>query len=106
MPIKKVFQSVPAGAVAPSPMRPPQPWLPRHPAPLPVPAEDPVEYPSEDGIPMAASLKSLLQKSADSPDPSYQRPKTLEMTEIWPARRATAHVVALLTSGVDLRHRS
>ena len=57
MPIKKVFQSVPAGAVAPSPMRPPQPWLPRHPAPLPVPAEDPVEYPSEDGIPMAASLK-------------------------------------------------
>ena len=50
--------------------------------------------------------KSLLQKSADSPDPSYQRPKTLEMTEIWPARRATAHVVALLTSGVDLRHRS
>ena len=61
MPIKKVFQSVPADAVAPSPVRPPQPWLPRHPAPLPVPAEDPVEYPSEDGIPMATSDKHALR---------------------------------------------
>ena len=61
MPIKKVFQSVPAGAVAPSPVRPPLPWVPRHPAPLPVPAEDPVEYPSEDGIPMATSDKHALR---------------------------------------------
>ena len=53
MPIKQVEQRVPMGAVTPPLLRPPPP--PR-PAP-PVPAEDPVEYPSEDGIPMAASLK-------------------------------------------------
>ena len=50
--------------------------------------------------------RSLLQKSADSPGPSHQRPKTLEMTEIWPPRGTTAHVGALLTSSVDLRDRS
>ena len=55
MPIKKVHQSVPTEVVAPQPVRPPLPWAPRRPAPLPVPAEDSVEYPSEDGIPMATS---------------------------------------------------
>ena len=55
MAVKKVEQSVPTGVVAPEPVRPPLPWVPRRPAPLPVPAEDPVEYPSEDGIPMATS---------------------------------------------------
>ena len=39
MAVKNIQQSDPAGAVAP-----------------PVPAEDPVEYPSEDGLPMATSL--------------------------------------------------
>ena len=61
MPIKKVFQSVPTGVVAPQPVRPPLPWAPRRPAPLPVPAEDSVEYPSEDGIPMATSDKHVLR---------------------------------------------
>ena len=56
MPVKKVHQSVPTGVSTPQPVRPPLPWALRRPAP-PVPAEDPVEYPSEDGIPMAASLK-------------------------------------------------
>ncbi len=60
MPVKKVQQSVPAGAVAPQPVRPPPPWVPPHPAPPPVPAEDSVEYPSEDGIPMASSVKHAL----------------------------------------------
>ena len=57
MSVKKVQESVPTGAVAPQPVRPPPPWVPPRPAPPPVPAEDPVEYPSEDGIPMAVSLK-------------------------------------------------
>ena len=57
MPVKKVFQSVPTGAVAPPPVRPPPPWVPPRPTPPPVPAEDSVEYPSEDGMPMASSLK-------------------------------------------------
>ncbi len=60
MPVKKVQQSVPAGAVAPQPVRPPPPWVPPRPAPPPVPAEDLVEYPSEDGIPMASSVKHAL----------------------------------------------
>ncbi len=60
MPVKKVQQSVPAGAVAPQPVRPPPPWVPPRPAPPPVPAEDSVEYPSEDGIPMASSFKHAL----------------------------------------------
>ena len=51
MPIKQVEQCVPMGAVTPPLLRPPPP----RPAP-PVPAEDPVEYPSEDGIPMATSI--------------------------------------------------
>ena len=55
MPIKKVHQSVPTGAVAPQPVRPPQPWVPPRRVPAAVPAEDSVEYPSEDGIPMATS---------------------------------------------------
>ena len=55
MAVKKVEQSVPTGGVAPPPVRPPPLWVP--PCPPPVPPEDPVEYPSEDGIPMAASLK-------------------------------------------------
>ncbi len=59
MPVKKVQQSVPTGVVAPSPVRPPPPWVPSRPAP-PVPAEDLVEYPSEDGIPMASSFKHAL----------------------------------------------
>ena len=54
MPVKKVQQSVPTGVVAPQPVRPPPPWVPPRPAP-PVLAEDLVEYPSEDGIPMAQS---------------------------------------------------
>ena len=66
MPIKQVEQCVPMGAVTPPLLRPPPP----RPAP-PVPAEDPVEYPSEDGIPMATSLKSLLQKSGGSRDLPY-----------------------------------
>ena len=48
MSVKKVQQSVPTGAIAPSPVRPPPP---------PEPAEDAVEYPCEDGIPMATSDK-------------------------------------------------
>ena len=63
MPVKKVQQSVPTGAVAPQPVRPPPLWVPPHPAP-PVPAEDLVEYPSEDGIPMAASLKHARRMMA------------------------------------------
>ena len=54
MPIKKVEQSVPTGGVAPPPVRPPPLWVP--PRPPPVPAEDPVEYPSEDGLPMATHI--------------------------------------------------
>ena len=64
MPVKKVQQSVPAGAVAPSPAHPPPPWVPPRPAPPPVPAEDLVEYPSEDGIPMATSDKHALRMIA------------------------------------------
>ncbi len=63
MPVKKVQQSVPTGAVAPQPVRPPPLWVPPRPAP-PVPAEDLVEYPSEDGIPMAASLKHARRMMA------------------------------------------
>ncbi len=64
MPVKKVQQSVPTGAVAPQPVRPPPPWVPPRPAPPPVPAEDLVDYPSEDGIPMAASLKHARRMMA------------------------------------------
>ena len=60
MPVKNVQQSVPTGAVAPQPVRPPPPWVPPRPAPPPVPAEDP----GEDGIPMAASLKHALRMIA------------------------------------------
>ena len=56
MSVKKVQQSVPTGAIAPSPVRPPPPWVPL-PPPSPEPAEDAVEYPCEDGIPMATSDK-------------------------------------------------
>ena len=63
MPVKKVQQSVPTGAVAPQPVRPPPLWVPPRPAP-PVPAEDLIEYPSEDGIPMAASLKHARRMMA------------------------------------------
>ena len=55
MPVKKVQQSVPTGGVAPVPVRPP-PWLPPRPAPPPVPAEDLIEYPSDDGLPMATHI--------------------------------------------------
>ena len=55
MPVKKVQQSVPMGAVAPSPVRLPPRWV-----PPPVPAEDSAEYPGEDGIPMASSVKHAL----------------------------------------------
>ena len=61
MPVKKVLQSVPTGAVAPQPVRPPQPWLPPRMVPTAVPAKDPVEYPSEDGIPMATSDTHALR---------------------------------------------
>ena len=60
MPVKKVQRSVPMGAVAPSPVRLPPQWVPPRPAPPPVPAEDSVEYPGEDGIPMASSVKHAL----------------------------------------------
>ena len=60
MAVKKVEQSVPTGVVAPQPVRPPLPWAPRRPAPLPLPAEDPDEYPSEDGLPMASSIEQAL----------------------------------------------
>ena len=58
MPIKKVHQSVPAEVVAPPPVRPPTPWVPSQPPPP--PAEDPDEYPSEDGLPMASSVEHAL----------------------------------------------
>ena len=54
MTAKKLQQSVPTSVGAPPPCVPPRP------APPPVTAEDPVEYPSEDGIPMAASQKQAL----------------------------------------------
>ena len=53
MPVKRVQQNVSTGAVAPPPVSPPQAWVPPRPAPSQVLAEDPVEYPSEDGLPMA-----------------------------------------------------
>ena len=67
VPVKKVQQSVPAGAVqaVEPPVRPPSPWVPpapTHPAasrPPPVPAEDPVEYPSEDGLPISTNTDHL-----------------------------------------------
>ena len=59
MPIKKVHQSVPTEVVAPPPVRPPPLWGPSRP-PTPVPAEDPDEYPSEDGLPMASNFKHAL----------------------------------------------
>ena len=61
MPVKKVLQSVPTGTVAPQPVRPPQPWVPPRRVPAAVPAEYSVEYPSEDGIPMATSDKHALR---------------------------------------------
>ena len=59
MPVKKVYQSVPTGVVAPPPVRPPPSWEPPRP-PTPVPAEDPDEYPSEDGLPMASNIEHAL----------------------------------------------
>ena len=46
-------------------MRPPSPWVPPPPPrpaasePPPVPAEDPVEYPSEDGLPISTNTDHL-----------------------------------------------
>ena len=60
MPIKKVQQSVPTGAVAPPPVRPPPVWVPPRPAPPLDPAEELVEYPSDDDVPMATSIKHAL----------------------------------------------
>ena len=51
--------------------------------------------------------RSLLKKSAGSPDPPYRRSKTLEMTEIRPPRGATAHVRILVVIRIvscDLDH--
>ena len=67
MPVKKVQQSVPAGTVpaVEPPVRPPSPWAPspRTRAATPEPplltAEDPVEYPSEDGLPMSTNPDHL-----------------------------------------------
>ena len=67
VPVKKVQQSVPAGAVraVEPPVQPPSPWVspaPPRPAasePPPVPAEDPVKYPSEDGLPRSTNSDHL-----------------------------------------------
>ena len=67
MAVKKVQQSVPAGAVpaVEPPVRPPPPWVPparsrpAASAPPPAPAEDPVEYPSEDGLPISTNTDHL-----------------------------------------------
>ena len=67
MPVKKVQQSVPASAVQAvvPPVRLPSPWVPPAPPrpdasePPPVRAEDPVEYPSEDGLPMSTNPDHL-----------------------------------------------
>ena len=67
MPVKKVQQSVPAGTVpaVEPPVRPPSSWVPlalSRPAgsePPPVPAEDPVEYPSEDVLPRSTDTDHL-----------------------------------------------
>ena len=67
MAVKKVQQSVPAGAVpaVELPVRPPPPWVPparSRPdasAPPPVSAEDPVECPSGDGLPIATNTDHL-----------------------------------------------
>ena len=67
MSVKKVQQSVPAGTVPAlePPVRPPSPWAPpprtRAAAPEPplLTAEDPVEYPSEDGLPMSTNPDHL-----------------------------------------------
>ena len=55
MPVKRVQQSVAAGAVAP--VLPPLPWIPPPSAPPSDLAEDPVEYPSDDDVPMATSIE-------------------------------------------------
>ena len=67
MPVKKVQQSVPAGTVpaVEPPVRPPAPWVPpaatrpATPLPPPVSAEEPVEYPSEDGLPRSTNTDHL-----------------------------------------------
>ena len=53
MAVRKVEQSVPQSAVSP-------PWVPPSLVEPPVPAEEPVEYPSEDGIPMGSSDTHIL----------------------------------------------
>ena len=67
MAVKKVQQSVPAGVVpaVEPPVRPPSPWVPparsrpAASAPPPALAEDPVEYPSGDGLPIATNTDHL-----------------------------------------------
>ena len=67
MAVKKVQQSVPAGAVpaVEPPVRPLSPWVPparsrpAASAPPPALAEDPVEYPSEDGLPISTNTDHL-----------------------------------------------
>ena len=61
MPVKKVQQSVPAGTVpaVEPPVRPPARFRPATSEPPLVPAEDPVEYPSEDGFPISTNTDHL-----------------------------------------------
>ena len=61
MPVKKVQQSVPAGTVpaVEPPVRPPARFRPATSEPPLAPADDPVEYPSEDGFPISTNTDHL-----------------------------------------------